>query len=251
MEEYPREFSPEAEARVETKKINAWKNVEKRSKSLPLDRYEQLISDYIIQVSRVFAVEACNLQMEGKWRARRTRLEAECCPGKLLTELLKDPNKKIGPYHLLAWVQVGTPGRILMMVKDSPKWRPWLEEKLCAAAEHQASNTLTGHHSSATANRKLAPSFEVSEDCGTVRYRGKEYVLTRNQASMMRVLYQAYLDGFPNVEKLKLLAAVNNEESQVKDSWKLSPLWGTLIVSDKRRGRYRLNLPNPARVNQK
>jgi hypothetical protein len=234
MEEYQREFSPEAEERIETKKGKAWDKLEIRSKSLPVDRYEQLISDYLIEVSRVFAVEACYLQMEGKWRALRTRREAECYPGKLLTELLNDPRKKIGPYHLAAWLEADAPGRILMMVEDSPKWHPWLKKKLylvAEAAEHQ--------------------SFEVSADGGTVRYRGKDHILTRNQSLMMGVLHRAYLKGFPDVEKLALLEAIENEEGQVKDSWKGSPLWGTLIVSDKRRGRYRLNLPNPARVNQK
>lgn len=105
--------------------------------------------------------------------------------------------------------------------------------------------------SSANRKKEVPHSFDVSEDYGTVRYRGKDHVLTSNQSLMMRVLHQAYLNRFPDVEKLKLLAAIENEESQVKDSWKRSPLWGTLIVSSKRRGRYRLNLPKPARVNQK
>jgi hypothetical protein len=95
-----------------------------------------------------------------------------------------------------------------------------------------------------------ADEFEVSPDYLTVRYRGEEIILTRNQSQMLKVLHGAYLSGFPDVEKLKLLAAIDNEESQVKDSWKSSPLWRTLIVS-KRKGVYRLDLPSKRKANQK
>jgi hypothetical protein len=123
----------------------------------------------------------------------------------------------------------------------------WIPAEQGDSSIHAIAQAVTPPGNLNTSNDSV---FRCSEDYGTVRYQGKDHILTPNQSSMMRVLHEAYLKGFPDVEKLRLLAAIENEESQVKDSWKGSPLWQTLIVSSARRGRYRLNLPAVATVNQ-
>jgi hypothetical protein len=88
----------------------------------------------------------------------------------------------------------------------------------------------------------VQPAFELSDDCVSVRFRGESYTLTKNQAAMMAVLWDAHRKRNQAVGKDKLLQAIENETSEVRDSWRRSPLWKTLIVSAKK-GAYRLSLP--------
>jgi hypothetical protein len=60
---------------------------------------------------------------------------------------------------------------------------------------------------------------------------------------MVKLLHDAYQHGTPAVGKATLLAAIEAETSRVRDSFKNSPLWGTLVVSNtKPRGTYQLDL---------
>jgi hypothetical protein len=92
-------------------------------------------------------------------------------------------------------------------------------------------------------------SFSVSKDFLSVRFKGTEYPLTFVQGQMMKVLWEAYQCGHPVVGKARLLAATERETSQVRDTWRNSPLWNLLIVSAKK-GSYRLNLPKQSTVSQ-
>lgn len=74
--------------------------------------------------------------------------------------------------------------------------------------------------------------FAVSEDGVNVSFQGQAYVLSPAQARMMKVLYQAFMRGQPNVPKEKLL---ENDSSQVRHTWKGSPLWPKLIGSNRKR----------------
>jgi hypothetical protein len=106
------------------------------------------------------------------------------------------------------------------------------------------SKAASGDLSAAGAPRQInkgRDSFPFSEDYRGVLFRKRWYPLTRNQSLMVRVMYQAFLDGFPDVHKDKLLTAIESETSSVRDSWRASPLWNTLVVSRKK-GTYRLNL---------
>jgi len=77
----------------------------------------------------------------------------------------------------------------------------------------------------------------------TIRFRGKEYKLTRNQAKIVKLLHDAHRSRTPAVGKDLLLGAIESETSRVRDSFKKSPLWGTLIIpNQKPRGTYQLNL---------
>jgi hypothetical protein len=84
--------------------------------------------------------------------------------------------------------------------------------------------------------------FVASPDYRTVCFRGKEYSLTRNQSTIVRLLHEAYTGRTPAVGKELLLAAIQAETSRVRDSFRNSPLWGSLIIPGKRRGAYQLNL---------
>jgi hypothetical protein len=88
--------------------------------------------------------------------------------------------------------------------------------------------------------------FSHTDDYRSIRFKGETHLLTRSQASMVRLLNIAYQSGYPEVTKDKLLSAVEAETSEVRSFFKGSPLWGTLVVKASRKGIYHLNLPHPA-----
>jgi hypothetical protein len=91
-------------------------------------------------------------------------------------------------------------------------------------------------------NNPEGDTFSASEDYRSVRFKGELYVTTRYQAIMIRVMHEAHIAGHPDVGARKLLEAIENETSDVRNAFKKSPLWRTLVVC-KRKGTYRLNLP--------
>ena len=91
-------------------------------------------------------------------------------------------------------------------------------------------------------NNPEGDTFSVSEDYRSVRFKGERHATTRFQAIMIRVMHEAHMAGHPDVGAMKLLEAIENETSDVRNTFRNSPLWNTLVVS-KRKGTYRLNLP--------
>jgi hypothetical protein len=80
-----------------------------------------------------------------------------------------------------------------------------------------------------------------TSDYRSISFNGETYGLTRNQATIVKLLDDAYKRGTPDVGKDTLLGAMEAETSRVRDSFKKSPLWGKLIVAGKTKGTYRLN----------
>lgn len=83
------------------------------------------------------------------------------------------------------------------------------------------------------------PPWRFGADFRSVTYNGIQHSLTRPQGTMMRVLLEAYSSGHPVVDKDTLLRSVDAETSQVRNFWRKSPLWKTLISSP-RKGAYQL-----------
>jgi hypothetical protein len=94
----------------------------------------------------------------------------------------------------------------------------------------------------AAPNNPEGDTFSASEDYRSVRFKGEPYATTRYQAIMIRVMHEAHITGHPDVGAAKLLQAIENETSDVRNTFKKSPLWRTLVVG-KRKGTYRLSLP--------
>jgi hypothetical protein len=87
-------------------------------------------------------------------------------------------------------------------------------------------------------------NLSVAVDCRSIVLQGQTHTLTRSQAVMFKVLFDASKTSHPDVDKDTLLRAIENETSRVRDTWRGSPLWQKLIVS-KRKGTYRLELEGP------
>jgi hypothetical protein len=85
------------------------------------------------------------------------------------------------------------------------------------------------------------PVFAHSTDYRSLTFEGKAYLLTRGQATVVKLLHEASQRGTPAVGKDTLLAAIERETSRLRDSFRHSPLWGTLIVANRKpRGTYQL-----------
>ena len=100
----------------------------------------------------------------------------------------------------------------------------------------------------------LEPSPQVEEfrhspDYATVIWKGQAFYFNKNQATCVRFLHEAWLNGTPNVLGHTLLSAILSA-SRMSDLFKHHPAWGTLIVHGERKVLYRLDLspkfpPNP------
>jgi len=99
------------------------------------------------------------------------------------------------------------------------------------------------HEERNAVGKKEKRIFIHSADYRSIKYNGIPYLLTKNQSTIIKRLHEAHLNGTPALGKDGLLSAIEAETSRVRDSFKGSPLWGILIVSNCRpRGTYRLNL---------
>ncbi len=86
-----------------------------------------------------------------------------------------------------------------------------------------------------------APPVSFSPDFHSVQLFGEQIILTPRQAKLISILYEAHESGHPNVSKARLLEAIEAETSDVRDFFRKTPLWKTVVYSE-RRGTYRLNL---------
>jgi hypothetical protein len=95
---------------------------------------------------------------------------------------------------------------------------------------------------SASIQPSVVPPFEHSEDFRTVEFGGKSYNLTPRQAQVVQFLFEEREKRMPEVAKDRILETLGSPNSRLRDTFKNSGLWGTLILPGMRRGTYRLNL---------
>jgi hypothetical protein len=115
--------------------------------------------------------------------------------------------------------------------------------------EAKADEAPTARSRTESLGSRGEPIFAASEDYRSVRYKGLTYTLTRHQSTIVRLLHHNHAAGHPDVDKDRLLSAIESETSQVRNFFRNSPLWKTLVVSN-RKGTYRLSLPDavPSRI---
>lgn len=83
--------------------------------------------------------------------------------------------------------------------------------------------------------------FRHAPDFRSVRHRGTLYAFSPSQAQVVRVLWEAYLNGTPSVGQETLLEQAGCESRRLRDLFRDHPAWDRLIVStDKRAFRLRL-----------
>lgn len=90
--------------------------------------------------------------------------------------------------------------------------------------------------------RPPAPKdFNHSEDYRSVAFHGGTYTLTSRQAQVVQLLHEAQQRG-QALSQDYILEKLETPASRLRDTFKESGLWGTLIVRGEKRGMYRLNV---------
>jgi len=82
-------------------------------------------------------------------------------------------------------------------------------------------------------------------DFRCLKWFGAEYSFTANQAPVVRLLYEAYRNGTPEVGDETLLLAVDSEAppGRLANLFRGCHAWGTIIVPGRTRGTHRLISP--------
>jgi hypothetical protein len=88
---------------------------------------------------------------------------------------------------------------------------------------------------------QLAPGRH-SIDFASVRWGGELYGFSPTQARVVRLLWEAWENGVPDIHQATLLDRAGSECRQLRSLFKGHPAWGTLIVASPLvKGAYRLN----------
>lgn len=89
-------------------------------------------------------------------------------------------------------------------------------------------------------------NFSHSDDYRTIRFAGREYSLTTNQALIIETLNESRKNGHRSVSKETLLSRIGSPQSRLRDSFRSGDgpaLWGKLIVkTPKTRDMYTLKV---------
>jgi len=107
--------------------------------------------------------------------------------------------------------------------------------------------SLASADTSPTAEPEHKQEFRVSDDGRSIFWNGKHWALTSRQGQAVRILYERYKSGTPDVSDYEILEALGTSNSRLRDTFRNSPLWNTLIIS-KKKGMHRLDPENVSRV---
>jgi len=133
-------------------------------------------------------------------------------------------------------------------------WRQRAEDY--AAALKLLDQLLTEHGTIAT-DRQPAPNQSLtmatqtnqpparhSFDFRSVHWYGPEYSFTAKQAAIVKLLWEAWDNGTPDVADATLLEACDLTTSRLVDIFRNNPAWGSMIVEGRTKGTRRLSPPD-------
>jgi hypothetical protein len=84
------------------------------------------------------------------------------------------------------------------------------------------------------------PGRSHSADYRSVRWDGARYSFTPTQAIIIHLLWDAMDAGTPSVSQEKLIEEADSNADTLRDLFRSSKAWQTLIVSGTSKGTYRL-----------
>lgn len=87
------------------------------------------------------------------------------------------------------------------------------------------------------------PAAVHSPDFRSVNWFGKQYPFTGNQAAAVRLLWEAWQSGAPDVGGETLIQAADASTQRIDVVFRGNPAWGAMIVQGGTRGSYRLTEP--------
>ena len=82
-----------------------------------------------------------------------------------------------------------------------------------------------------------------SDDFRSARWYGSDYTFTPTQAACVKVLWEHRDRGTPEVGGETVLELVDSDRDRFAKVFSRHPAWGSMIVSGKTKGTYRLNTP--------
>ena len=83
---------------------------------------------------------------------------------------------------------------------------------------------------------------DFSKDCRSLEYKGKQFLVPAMQAAVIRLLLEAHKNGSPGLSGSYILEEIGaTDRSKLKDIFRDSPLWQTLVASN-RKGIYELSI---------
>jgi len=85
----------------------------------------------------------------------------------------------------------------------------------------------------------------LTEDFITIEWEGRRFELPRMAAAAVKVLYQAWKSGAPEMPQQAVLKRIKSKNSRLHDVFRGTGLWNALVVPGERLGTRRLNLPDP------
>ncbi len=140
----------------------------------------------------------------------------------------------IDPEPLLAMLQFGDEHRAadaLLLIR-----RLVVKVEVAATAPDQAQWGTAQHGEEAA---RHSPDFR------SVVWFGDEYSFTGNQAACVKVLWEAWKNGTPDVSDATLLEAAGIETKRLDHVFKQGrhPAWGVVIVAGATKGTHRLHAP--------
>lgn len=90
---------------------------------------------------------------------------------------------------------------------------------------------------------RVAKSSDHSTDFRSLKWRGRTYPFTAKQAPIVKLLYENWSQGTPDVGDETLLAAVDSEAPppRLNSLFRGNPAWNTVIVAGATKGTHRLS----------
>jgi len=85
-------------------------------------------------------------------------------------------------------------------------------------------------------------SFKHSQDFRSITWKGKTYYLKPKAAEVVQFLYESHLNGTPELNKHTILEEIDSEGKRLRDIFKGTGVWRTLVVPGKTQGTWKLNL---------
>lgn len=91
-----------------------------------------------------------------------------------------------------------------------------------------------------SAGPKQLPPARHSPDFRSVHWHGDDYAFSPTQAAVVRVLWEAWEGGVPDVGQVTLLEAAGSDSERLRSVFTGHPAWAVLIVAGTSKGSYRL-----------
>ena|SRR2546425_3441635 len=78
--------------------------------------------------------------------------------------------------------------------------------------------------------------LQYSDDFRDIEWQGRSFFLSPRQADVVRLLYRAYEHGTPQLSDSFICKELHTPSSRLRDTFRKSKAWGTLIVNGSRPG---------------